>query len=91
MRDYYAIVNGVLCYKFMPTDSYIPERSTKTEWFERHEGDPSPVYWAPVENAQINYACILITKYFLDKEEGDPDGVYIINGENVDKADTNWR
>ncbi|MBO7452166.1 MAG: hypothetical protein J6U54_17700 [Clostridiales bacterium] len=96
MVDYYAIVNGKFCYKLMPADlNDIPERSEKTNWFYTNQGDLSDVYWAPVPDAQNNYACQLIMKLWLEDDDiKDADGVYEViysgSGDTVNKLSNTW-
>ena len=77
MKDYYAVVEGRYCYKLMIMSlDDIPEGSVETNWFLYHDGDPSPVVWAPVENPEINYACQLIAEFNQNRSV---DGIYEIN------------
>ena len=95
MEDFYAIVDGKFCFKLMPVSANdVPERSTKTDWFKDNYGDTSDIYWAPVQNAQNNYACQLITENWLNNDDNNPDGIYVIsyspNGDSVRKVSNNW-
>ncbi|MBO4703909.1 MAG: hypothetical protein J5617_03700 [Bacilli bacterium] len=96
MEDFYAIVDGKFCFKLMPASvNDVPERSIKTDWFKDNYGDPSDIYWAPVQDAQNNYACKLIMdQWFNDDTNPDPNGVYMINyslnGDTVNKISNNW-
>lgn len=76
MNDYYALINGVFYYRFMPVSvDDIPIGGIKTNWFWTNMEDPSTSYWVPVENSEGNYDCELIK----DNYENDiSDGVFIV-------------
>lgn len=94
MKNYYAVVNGVVCYKYYDDGDPIPPRATKTNWFMVNEAEPGDIYWAPVENAEQDFVCNLLAQYFIEHETGDPDGVYIVftmpNNNMVDKVSNNY-
>lgn len=95
MVDYYAVVNGVFCYKLVPADlNDIPERSTETNWFRNNMHDESKTFWAPVPDPGNNYACLLIDNYIMKHDDITSEGIYEIvysfNENTVNKISNNW-